>query len=34
MADLVGLRIIGVAFSALTAAVLLVAVTTVATYGG
>ena len=34
MPDLAGLRIIGVAFSTITAAVLLVAVTAVATHGG
>jgi hypothetical protein len=34
MADLAGLRVIGFAFSTITAAVLLVTVTIVATYGG
>lgn len=34
MADPFGLRIIGFAFSAITAAVVLVAVTTISTYGG
>ena len=34
MADRIGLRIIGLAFSAITAAVLLAAATTVSTYGG